>query len=318
MKEKKAEEETDKKISKTWAFTLNNYSAAEEQQLKDLECTYIVFGHEIGENGTPHLQGTVTFKKSHRLTALKKLNNRISWSTAIGEECSANYCMKDKNYFLKDNRAQGTRTDLNEAAEIVRGKGKEGIEDCKTNWPTMYVKYHAGLEKLALKAQTQRDFKPYVEWIWGESGVGKTRYVWEKHDKKNIWAACEELKYWNGYENQEVILFDDFRGDWCKLATLLKILDRYPYTVNVKNGWRELNSKYIYITSCKTPSECYAGCGENIKQLTRRIDLITNLRGHGPSPLPRSTPSPCSLRLTVEEDSVGYNSDNDAFKFGDL
>jgi len=60
------------KPSKSWAFTANNYTDKDVQQFKDLECNYIVFGYEIAESGTPHLQGSVTFATAKRLTGLKK------------------------------------------------------------------------------------------------------------------------------------------------------------------------------------------------------------------------------------------------------
>lgn len=40
-------------------FTLNNYTEEEENSLKEFARTtdWMIFGHETGENGTPHLQG---------------------------------------------------------------------------------------------------------------------------------------------------------------------------------------------------------------------------------------------------------------------
>ena len=55
-------------------FTLNNYTEYDKSFLNDLECNYIVYGEEIGEQGTPHLQGFVTFKNSCRLASLKSLS----------------------------------------------------------------------------------------------------------------------------------------------------------------------------------------------------------------------------------------------------
>lgn len=256
-------------VSKTWGFVLNNYTPEEEQQLKDLECKYIVFGHEVGEEKkTPHLQGHVVFTKAYRLSGLKKLNTRINWKLTIGEEFSANYCMKDKDYFLKDNRKQGKRTDLEEAVTELY---KNGIEGVKKEFPVEYIKFHNGFHKLAMKPQTKRMFKPEVIWIWGPTGCGKSRYVFEKEE--DIWPSGKNLKWWDGYENQEATVFDDFRADFCTFHELLRILDRYPYNVEVKGGSRQLNSKRMYITSCFPPDQVYE-TREDIHQLIRRIDKI--------------------------------------------
>jgi len=62
---------------KHWAgCTLNNPTAADEacwlakiQPLAD----YYVYGKEVGEQGTPHFQFMVCFKKQTRLSAVRKL-----------------------------------------------------------------------------------------------------------------------------------------------------------------------------------------------------------------------------------------------------
>ena len=47
---------------------------------------YLVYQHEIGENGTHHLQGFVRFVKKKRLTQLKKLEKTIHWEQRRGTE----------------------------------------------------------------------------------------------------------------------------------------------------------------------------------------------------------------------------------------
>jgi len=64
---------------KSWAFTLNNYTPEDEKLLKDLEKSYVVYGREVGETGTPHLQVVIVFRKSVRFAALKKICNRAHW-----------------------------------------------------------------------------------------------------------------------------------------------------------------------------------------------------------------------------------------------
>lgn len=260
---------SDGKGHKTWAFTLNNYNESDVQHFKDLECQYIVFGFEVGDSGTPHLQGHLVFKHPTTLNKLKKnIDDNAHWSCVISEEHSANYCMKNKDYFLKDNRKQGTRTDLQNAAASVLSVG---LKQTAMDYPIEYIKFHNGLEKYSQIFQKDRDFKPYVTWLWGPTGSGKTRCVVDK--EPDLWISGKDLRWWQGYENQEATLFDDFRGDFCTFHELLRILDRYPYTVEVKGGHRKLNSKRMYITSPYSPMQIYLTI-EDKRQLIRRIDEI--------------------------------------------
>jgi len=60
-----------------WYFTVNNYTDDEVGSLrKTLSDSglvrYATFGYEVGAEGTPHLQGYVSFKKTMRFNAVKK------------------------------------------------------------------------------------------------------------------------------------------------------------------------------------------------------------------------------------------------------
>ena len=62
--------------AKNWCFTINNYSSADEIKLDTMltltgHFNYIIYGREIGESNTPHLQGYVQFKKKLRLAQAK-------------------------------------------------------------------------------------------------------------------------------------------------------------------------------------------------------------------------------------------------------
>ncbi len=259
-------------VSKSWCFTLNNYVPEDMHLFEDLEKSYLIYGKEVGEEGTPHLQGFITFRKARRLSALKVIHPRVHWEIAKDREAAINYCMKDKDYLIQDNRTQGYRTDLQTVVHKIHQTGKlclDGLEDMTT-----YVKFHQGLEKLIVRMQKPRTQKPMVTWIYGITGVGKTRYVVDL--EPSLWISQRNLQWWEGYENQEAVLIDEFRKDYCTFHELLRILDRYPYRVMIKGGSRELNSARIYITSCHHPSYVY-DTREDIDQLLRRIDEIKKI-----------------------------------------
>jgi len=43
-----------------FCFTLNNWTEEEWDALTEFQCTWMVMGKEVGENGTRHLQGMQT------------------------------------------------------------------------------------------------------------------------------------------------------------------------------------------------------------------------------------------------------------------
>lgn len=259
--------------AKTWCYTLNNYTEADIDLIKRWETKRHCCAKEIGENNTPHLQGAVTWTRTYRLAALKKMHPRIHWEIAAAADCF-NYCMKDGSEIIIDTRpaeGQGKRNDLKEA--IVKLK-EGGLKDVLSEHASTFVKYHRGL--LALEHewnQCRVREAPKVFWFHGATGTGKSRWVFD--NEPNVWASSEDLKWFDGYRSQEAVVFDDFRGDMVKFRFLLRLLDRYPLQVPIKGGFSWWIPKRIYITCCKRAEDCWSSDlfdhDEKIDQLLRRI-----------------------------------------------
>lgn len=78
-----------------WCFTWNNYDNVPgfQENLKII-CKKFVYQKEIGENGTPHLQGAIWLYKKRRLCELQKINKCVHWEHMRNEEASIKYCTK--------------------------------------------------------------------------------------------------------------------------------------------------------------------------------------------------------------------------------
>lgn len=91
-----------------YCFTLNNYSNVEiENVLKFCKenCKSWIFGKEIGENQTPHLQGFFKLKKKMRITEFKTIPGilRAHFEKCKGtDQENITYCSKDGDYFKSD------------------------------------------------------------------------------------------------------------------------------------------------------------------------------------------------------------------------
>lgn len=89
--------------ARSWCFTLNNYTEEEydfivAQWLKGFEGWYIV-GKEVGENGTPHLQGYIEFKHQTAFSTIKKFLPRAHIEKAKGSRAdNYKYCSKGKDF----------------------------------------------------------------------------------------------------------------------------------------------------------------------------------------------------------------------------
>jgi len=252
--------------SKNWCFTLNNYTDEDEELVSKYNFSYAIIGKEVGENGTPHLQGYMEFPGTKRLETLKNLCSRIHWEPRKGtQEQASEYCKKEGDFYeFGKKKQQGKRSDLVAVANAV-------VENTfsSTDFPEEYIKYHKGIEAFKSSLYKHRTEAPIVVWRWGLSGTGKTRVPYEKHiDSVYI---KDGTMWWDGYEQQEAIIVDDFDGHW-PYRDFLRFLDRYPYQGQYKGGYHKINSKYLYIT-CEHPPEHFWH-GNELTQITRRISEV--------------------------------------------
>lgn len=134
--------------SKNWCFTLNNYDDDDIQRINALvttepKVTYLIYGKEVGESGTPHLQGVVSCKQKLRLLQIK---NIIGGNPHL--ECARNinaaiiYCKKDGDWeeFGTRSKGQGSRNDLEDFKEAVKG-GMLSLSEIREHHSEVYAKY---------------------------------------------------------------------------------------------------------------------------------------------------------------------------------
>ena len=67
--------------------------------MQQITCKYLVYGREIGESLTPHLQGTIAFECNKRLSGVRKLVPRAHWEPTRRLQESVAYCKKDGNVY---------------------------------------------------------------------------------------------------------------------------------------------------------------------------------------------------------------------------
>lgn len=277
-------------MSKTnrFCFTRNNYTDLDVAILNtDLTnmFTYWCYGKEVGECGTPHLQGYFEFPNNMKLrisAAQKRLSQLGLEGFAIfpakGNALqNITYCSKQGDFFEGGDRpkGQGKRTDLDSVCEMINsGRSLSDIADI---YPAQIVKFHNGIQRLMNLKTQRRFFKTEVYWLWGPTGSGKSRYAWEQHPASYMKVTAH--KWWDGYTGQDVVILDDFRpSKELPFHFILNLFDRYPLSVEIKGGMVEFVSKIIYVTTPYSPEQICSHLDwlgvEEKAQLLRRIDHV--------------------------------------------
>lgn len=131
--------------AKHWCFTLNNYTEEDEQRLRGLgnQVVYLIAGHEVGDNGTPHLQGFVSFNQRKRFTQVLNTLGQCHLSVARNVQQSIAYCRKaDDDPIVVGEEpvaTQGKRSDIDEFKEAVKG-GMFAMDDIREHHSEVYAR----------------------------------------------------------------------------------------------------------------------------------------------------------------------------------
>ena len=256
-------------------FTLNNPPEDDTTLAirNDPRVRYLVYGRETAPGtGTRHLQGYVEFSSqlsfASACDAIPGAHLEARRGTA---RQASDYCKKDGDYHEQGELSNpGKRKDIDLAAEMVR-------EGCTTRelaeaHPATFVRYHKGFAALRSALAPVRDWVPDVTVYWGSTGVGKSRRAREETTAPYVWGP-EMGKWFDGYESQEHVIMEEFRGQ-LPFGFMLRLLDRYECRVEYKGGSCQFSPRKIVITSTKHPRDWYSDLegSDKLDQLLRRIN----------------------------------------------
>lgn len=220
---------------------------------------------ERGENGNLHVQGYVHFSEPRTGRTLQGLLGfaQAHVEPRMGSHSQARaYCMKE------DTRVLGP-WEYGISAAVPEGQGDRGwgriLQDAVrlttmemySAHPREMVMYFRGIQRYRLAAQPPRSWAMEVTTVVGPSGVGKSRYALDREDVYVVPEPKGSGLYWDGYDGQNTVVFDDMSGRFMTQGSLLRLLDRYPFQVGVHGGQLNFVSRRIIFTSNKHPKEWY-------------------------------------------------------------
>lgn len=251
------------------------------EAVKLWESKYLIFGKEIGETGTQHLQGYVCFENQRTLTALKKLSTRAHWEIARGTPKQASeYCEKDGDVFEKGTRpmsqsekGSGEKRRWEDAfIAVSEGRYDDVPKDILCS-KLKNIEYAVDRVRMSKQQLETLDGELEHEWWYGPTGTGKSKEARDRYpgsyikDPKNAW--------WDGYKGEENVIIDDFDKFQVKQSGDLKRwLDRYVFKAEVKGGYiGDIRPKRIIITSNYHPKEIWEETDITLSTIMRRVKV---------------------------------------------
>lgn len=221
-----------------WCFTLNNWTDSEYSSIVPIfrnNCKLVIIGSEVGDSGTPHLQGYCEFKTKLRPKSL--FVARFHWEKAKGNKTqNINYCSKDKVLF-----SMGCPKPLKIITEL---------------YP-----WQRNIEKLI---QTSPDDRS-IYWFWDSDGCkGKTafmKYCVVKHKALPCiggkFADIMNLVFNQDMDETEACIFNIPRGhrEHISYSSLEAIKDGMVVNTKYETGYKLFNSPHVIVFANFPPDE---------------------------------------------------------------
>lgn len=228
-------------------FVLNNYSEEEYNSItQDFDrCEYkYVIGKEIGEEGTPHLQGYVEFKKQVYFSTLKKINHRIHWEPAKGNrQQNITYCTKDNTYI--------STFPLSREARIL--KSYDNVE---------WKQWQQNVIDIVESKADDRS----IHWFHEPNGnTGKSflaKYLYLKYNciiadgkKDNVFNQVNMWLQKHPEDDPKIILLDipRYNKDYINYGTLEKLKDGLIYSGKYEGGVCIFDAPHVIVFSNSEP-----------------------------------------------------------------
>lgn len=265
--------------SRGWCFTWNNYPADHESSLNSVECRYIIFGRETApDTGTPHLQGYIYWDNPKALGGVRRILPGCHLSAARGNsDQNRDYCSKGGDFVergdLPISPAQRGRNEVDRWNTIWSHAKSGNFDEIDKD---ILIRYYSSIKKIRM------DYMPQVEplagvcgfWIFGLSGCGKTRAVLSAYPQAFI---KPRNNWWDGYQQEEVVLLDDVDKFDRGLGGKLKHwADFAPFIAEQKGGSLRIRPKKLIVTSQYKMEDIWDD-EETLLALNRRFVFIEKL-----------------------------------------
>ena len=255
-----------------WLLTINNptekgldHKAIQEILTQFPSLLYWCMADEKGE--TEHTHVFFALEHPTRFSTIKRRfpTAHIDRAEGTAAECRA-YVQKSGKWAESDKAETSIPGTFEEWGELpIERQGErtdlallyQMIKDGMSNYEIMEVNpdYLVSLDRVerarqAVREQQYRETfrKLEVTYLWGPTGVGKTRSVMEKYSYSGVYRVTDYAHPFDSYAGEDVLLLDEYGSNF-KIRDLLNYLDGYPLTLPARYSNRVACYTKVYIIS---------------------------------------------------------------------
>lgn len=301
----------DGKKSKNYVFTINHPGQHHMEILSALEhredTQYIVYQGEIGDSGTPHIQGFIQFtnRKYFKFLAsripdahieIAKYPNKASVYPEKDKTYAPQICERCKAGTFLAAKGQGHRSDLSNMADDI-ASGQFQLIEIQKKYPKQSIMYYNGMKNTYMdltEDQLTRDHcNSFV--LFGMSGSGKSyaakQYLGQVQQAKvaaggrqeRIVSISNNLSNYGQYNSPRLVLVDEFVGG-IELNQLKTVLDPQETAAVLHQRYRDARmlAEEIIFTCQNSPATWYTKWATNPEDqfaIFRRIKGFYFFRG---------------------------------------
>ncbi len=308
----------DNSQSRKWALTINNpleHGFTDEvikETLQKFALDYYCMCKEIGnETQTLHIHIFIYSKSPIRFSTIQSRFNKIAHiEKAYGTiQDNIDYVRKTGKFENTDKAETSIEGSFEEYGTIpselqekdpVIGQLLEDIKDGKSNieiiennpqWALKIRDIDLIRETYLADKYMKENRDIIVTYVWGKTGVGKTRDIYKRHGAKNI---CRITNYtssrgvnFDSYRSiNNVLCFEEFHSQ-IPIGDMLNYLDIYPLMLPARYNDKVACYTYVYITSNVPLEEQYYDLRCTLKYravwdaFLRRISNIIEYKSDG-------------------------------------
>ncbi len=215
---------------------------------------YLILGLErCPSTDRDHIQGYVYYTNPRSFQSVRKLLRPAHVEVARGSPASNQaYCSKDQTVSESGKLPiKGKRSDLEEVHTLAKNQMR--FDDLVEEIGYVAFKYEKFYNRIYeyYYSKNTNYLKKKIIIYHGETGTGKTRRVHESHGN-DLYVAFD-FKWFDGYNQQRAVLFDEFTGHDNLLGWMLRLTDGYHIQVQVKGGTTSWMPEFIYFTTNLCP-----------------------------------------------------------------